>query len=163
MKKEERIRQIEEKYNVYVADDGEVFSKEELCLEYEKTVRCVLNKRFNAIAKKITKGYSAVDELIEDGYQNGEYYLVTLHDDSELNTTLFWLKNHDASLSETTKEGSVWLGLDRIKVGGTYIVDGRDGWSGIVSLESIKDMVSRNMDTVERLFNGTIDEEEKND
>ena len=159
MKIETRERQKVEEYKVYVANDGEVFFDEDKCREYEKSIDCIVAVRFKSFAKKIVKGYSAIDEIVEDGYANGDYYLVTPNDDSELNTMLAFFSRRGGELSEKTRD-CMFLGLDRIKVGGTYIIDDHDGWAGIVSYESVKERIEKNMATLAKVFDGTIEKEE---
>lgn len=148
------LRTKEEKYEVYIANDGTIFSTEQKCKEYEESLEGLYNARFMAIAKRIRNGYRYVDPLVDSDRSESDFYLVEPKDDSQINTIIAYIKNHDGSL----KPSDSHVGIEDIKIGTKYIVSVNEYWSCISSLESIKKYWNEQLEGIVKVFDGSLDE-----
>lgn len=81
MKKEIRSRMVEEKYDVFVAEDGTTFNDESECAEYERNVKMQLVSKFHI--EKFDGLVPLTDGMTCDG---NEFYWYKVNDEDDFNT-----------------------------------------------------------------------------
>lgn len=151
MTRETRTR--EERYDVYIADDGTVFTDKDKCKEYESTIECLYITRFQAISKKLVgKPYYAIDTLFDDDRAEMDYYLVTPKDETDVMTICGFVK-YSYSFDKDTAE--------KVRVGNTYIVAVGECWSKLQTTDEFINDYENRVEAAKKAFDGTLEEEPK--
>ena len=159
MKEEKRdvTRIIKETKTFYIADDGEEFSTEDQCREYEEFARYayrkILEKTLTMIDNK--QANLVIDTILDDGRAESDYYSFKPQTEDDLKNFLAYAKSTCggclAADSEYYKNHSeynyFYVKPEDMKVDETYIFFQRYGeWGGIVSKESLQKAIDKCFD-----------------
>ena len=97
MKEEKRdfTRTIKETKTFYIADDGEEFSTEEQCREYEESARYAYRKRLEKTLTWIDKKRAnlVIDTILDDGRAESDYYSFKPQTEDDLKNFLAYVKS----------------------------------------------------------------------
>lgn len=159
MKKEIRdiTKTIKETKTFYIADDGEEFSTEEQCREYEESARYAYGKRLEKVLAKIDKKQAdtIIDTILDDGRAETNYYSFKPQIEDDLKNFLAYIKlscNYLAGDSEYYEKhieyNYFYVKPKDVKIGETYIFFQRydNEWGGIVSKESLQKAIDKCFD-----------------
>lgn len=159
MKEEKRdvTRTIKETKTFYIADDGEEFSTEEQCKEYEESARYAYRKRLEKTLTLIDEKRAnlVIDTILDDGRAESDYYSFKPQTEDDLKNFLAYAKStcggYLAGDSEYYKKHSeynyFYVKPKDMKVDETYIFFQRYGeWGGIVSKESLQKAIDKCFD-----------------
>lgn len=159
MKKEIRdiTKTITETKTFYIADDGEEFSTEEQCKEYEESARYAYRKRLEKTLTLIDEKRAnlVIDTILDDGRAESDYYSFKPQTEDDLKNFLAYARSTcggylagDSEYYEKHQEYNYfYVKPEDVKVGETYIFFQRYGeWGGIVSKESLQKAVDKCFD-----------------
>ena len=158
MKEEKRdvTRTIKETKTFYIADDGEEFSTEEQCREYEESARYAYSKRLKKTLTLIDKKRAnlVIDTSLDDGRAENDYYSFKPQTEDDLKNFIAYAKstcNGLAADSEYYKNHTeynyFYVKPEDMKIDETYIFFQRYGeWGGIVSKESLQKAIDKCFD-----------------
>lgn len=159
MKEEKRdfTRTIKETKTFYIADDGEEFSTEEQCREYEESARYAYRKRLEKTLIWIDKKRAnlVIDTILDDGRAESDYYSFKPQTEDDLKNFLAYVKSTcggclagDSEYYKNHPEyNHFYAKPEDMKVDETYIFFQRYGeWGGIVSKESLQKAIDKCFD-----------------
>ena len=156
MKKEIRdiTKTITETKTFYIADDGEEFSTEEQCKEYEESARYAYRKRLEKTLTKIDNKQAnlVIDTILDDGRAESDYYSFKPQTEDDIRNLIAYARSICggclASESEYYKKyNHFYVNPGDMKVGETYIFFYRyNDWGGIVSKESLQKAIDKCFD-----------------
>ena len=159
MRKEVRdiTKTITETKNIFIANDGEEFSTEEQCREYEESARYAYRKRLEKALTKIDRKQAifVIDTILDDGRAESYYYSFKPQTEDDLKNFLAYAKStcggYLAADSEYYKNhpeyNYFYVKPEDMKVDETYIFFQRYGeWGGIVSKESLQKAIDKCFD-----------------
>ena len=150
MRKETRdvTKTIKEKKDFYIADDGEEFSTEAQCKNYEESARYAYSKRLAGVLTPIdkTRAMIVLDGICDDGRNECDYYCFKPKTDDDLRNFIAYA--HAACSGYFTpntqyykdhpEHNHIYVPAEELTVGETYIFFNRYGeWGGIVSHKSL--------------------------
>jgi len=164
MKAIKKERTTTTEYTVYVANDGTEFTKEELCKIYEDSLACLLNMRFQPLAKKLHgDAYNHIDNFMDSGCRTATYYLVSPKNMDEVNTICMWVKDHDGYFADPAGKyyDACWnVAVADVVPGKSYIIIETD--SGYVTIYG-KERVERGMLKALAVFDAEEDSHDDNE
>lgn len=162
MKKETRdvTRTIKESKDFYIADDGEEFSTEEQCREYEASAQYAYSKRLAGVLTPINRerAQKVIDNICDDGRCECDYYCFKPKTEDDLKNFIAYahaacggyFSPNTQYYKDHPENNYIYVPAEELAVGETYIFFNRCGeWGGIVSHKSL-------MTAVDKCFDETL-------
>ena len=146
--KKEFVRTIKEIKDVYIAFDGEEFTSEEQCRNYEESARYAYRKRLGNTLKPIdsSRAYVVMDNILDDGRNECDYYSFKPKTEDDLRNFIAYAKETcggyvggNSTYYEThPNHNHFYIRFEDMKINDTYIFFQRYGeWGGVVSRSSL--------------------------
>ena len=150
MKTEERefTRTCKEIRKVFIAEDGEEFSSEEQCKQYEESARYALRKRLGEKLKPIDRKRANIvlDNICDDGRNECDYYSFKPKTEDDLRNFIAYANStcggYVGGNSEFYKNhpeyNHIFVRFEEMEIGKTYVFFQRYGeWGGVISHDSL--------------------------
>ena len=141
------VRERVDKYNVYVASDGQEFRNEEECRKYEESAECTIN----TMLRKIMVKEAIEEDMLGFGSCDCTYevYLPKTEDDKKHLMQMFFMKNGHIKTTNDTNRGYITRAdslIDRAIKENDYLVISRgydyDGFWVVGTLHSMQEQLA---------------------
>ena len=140
---------MKKKKTFYIAFDGEEFSSEEQCRNYEESARYAYRKRLGESLKPIDKkrAYIVMDNILDDGRNECDYYSFKPRTEDDLRNFVAYAKEtcggyvggNSSYYENHPDHNHIFIRFEEMAAGETYIFFQRYGeWGGVVSCASLK-------------------------